>query len=688
MRFFWTHPDQGLGEPIPNPPPVVTMDMLHVEPPRMPFKRPFFQPLENGWYSVTPAPAPSATIDKWLSEPSTLSLKRLGIELMRTQSAFPPVLPTRELRQTGYSLSLQAGTHVMFSSLTAGSTAPAPYLFYIDGLLRTDKVSIALESASIQMQLGATPSASFTVLSLDGTYRPAIDDEVIIIDSSTGARVFGGDIDNTEEQNPDNTNIITTRVRATGYSSRLDRRIVSGYFDGVTILYTPQTMISDLLNIYLPETGIVLGGGADGAVIDTETIFQHVSGTQAVRQLLDKDGLDFVVDAFKRLYVVSRTAGYAAAPFNLADGDGNWDSDSMSVRRERGKYANRVGLRADLREPGMWVDTFAGNDDFGVGFYLTSYIQNSAPVVTVNGVVQTVGEYWLAQGSNTFTYVPGGYGVYASTPGAYLSSDTIEVSYPSPLQPITWAEDAAEIALNGIAETVVDVKDVYDPDRWDDIAAGELARLKRRSYVVEYVTQQQGLRPGQLQAINTTKPLVPNLSLIIDNMTGTFQPTSSGGFFRWRVSATNSQVQGEKNFVRTFQRLGLLKIQPQDRHRLTIVAKLAEDIPGLTNPGLIVVTVPGDREVDKPGFLKEIRLRFGTAPATRTVQIDVRKNGTTIFPNSQYIEFRVADAGLTVTKRNFTAQPLQIADGDKFTAHVITADSAAKNGTLEIEVQG
>lgn len=610
----------------------------------------------------------------------------------------PPVMPPPVLRRvqiqappkingffvTGTTLTLLAGSHSLFSA----STAQSKYVFFINGVERTTAGVAAdrPEACQIQSQLGSIPTCGLTITSKDGSYRPQIDQELVVIDRTTGARLFGGDIDYIEETNPDATDVIYSRVRAVGYASRLDRRIVSAYYDGVTIIWTTSSMIADILNTHIPETGVVLANGG-GSVIDTEVIFQHVSGTQALRQLLDKDGLDFTVDEYKRLYLVNKSTGYESAPFNVTDG-ANYDSDSMTVRRERGRYANRVGIRPDLREPGMWVDTFAGDDDFGVGFYLTTYTLFEKPVVTLNGVVQTVGEYWLPHLSNTFTYVPNGVGVYASNPGIYSSSEVIEVSYPSPLQPITWAEDAAEIAANGLVETVEEVKDVYSRDLLADIATGVLARLKVRPYVVDYSTRTNGLKPGQLQTINTTKPQVPNLSMVIDSVAGTYEPTADGGHFRWRVRTSNAQVQNEKNFIRTMQRVAAARIQPQDRHRTTIVIKLAQTVQGITNPGLTAITVPGDREIDKPGYIKEARLRFDTAPATTTVQVNVLINGTTIFPNGEYIEFRPADAGNTVSKRNFTSQPMAVADGDIVTCVVVTADSAAKDGTLELEIQG
>jgi uncharacterized protein YndB with AHSA1/START domain len=591
------------------------------------------------------------------------------------------------LRAISATLTLQAGTHTLYDPATA-----AKYLIFIAGVLRSDKMSIGRDALSLSFSLGNWPNASFTCISEDGTYRPAIDEEVVIVDVITGVRLFGGDIETPGESHEGGTSIIWTGVKAVGYASRLDRRVLGAYYDQ-TILWSTGTLIQDILRTHIPETGITFGGGATGSSLTTPLLLPWATATEHIRRILEPDGLDFVVDAYKRLYLVSKTSGYEAAPFSIAAGSTNVDVNSLTVRRERGRYANRITLLPDFREPGFWTDTWAGDGGPGaaVGFYLTSYILTATPIVKVNGVVMRVGEYWLSSGSNDFTYVPGGHGVQAVA--TYGGGDTIEIIYPIPLQPAIQVEDTAEIAANGIVDAIIQIRDVYDRDRLVEIASGELTRRKTRPYIVEYSSRTNGLRPGQLQNINTTQPLISNINVLIDSVNGSYEPTVEGGHFRWRVTAGNAQVQGEKSAVRTNQRIRFSLLPPQDRHRLTIVADLAMDeYPGdTTNPGLIYTgQVPSEREVDKPGYLKEVRLRFernGTQAVT--VQIDVRINGVTVFANGRYIEYAATvTSGDTVVKYDFSAVPFVVNDGDLVTVWIITSDAALSNGKCEVEIQG
>jgi hypothetical protein len=604
-------------------------------------------------------------------------------------TVFLPSAPRiNALQSLGTDFALLAGNGVIYNAATT-----LKYLIFINGVLRNSNHSLGRDSLNISSSLGNWPTASFTVISTDGTYRPVIEQEVIVIDAATGVRLFAGDIENPGEEHEDGTSIIWTQVKAVGYANRLDRIAFQAYYDTV-IAWNTNSIINDILVVHAASAGIRYAGGALGSSFTAPLALTWDLTSSQIRKILDRDGLDFIVDAYRQLWIVSKTAGYEAAPFNLTDSTNNWDSNTMSVRPERARYANRVILIPDWREPGFWTDTWLGNQGPGatVGFYLTTYILNDKPRVLVNGTVMRVGEYWASRATVDFTYVPGGHGV--NSVATYGGGDTIEIQYPIPLQPAIIAEDTAEQTSYGrIVDAIIQVRDVTDRPQLVTLAAGELARRKVRPYVVEYTTRVNGLRPGQVQNINTTQPLVPNIDVLIDSVNGTFEPTASGGHFRWAITASNSQVQGEQSSVRTKQRIRAALLPPQDRHRTPIIVDLAMDpYPGFVgNEGLIRTgQVPGVRNLDKPAYLKEVRLTFQrTATQLVTAQIDVRINGTTIFANSQYIEYPSTQASLTtVVKYDFASSPYITADGDVLTVWVITGDAALKNGKCEIEIQG
>lgn len=557
---------------------------------------------------------------------------------------------------------------------------------FVNGIDRTEYVRVN-PGVEFSMNAGSGSTASFTVFSNPGSYRPAVNEEVIVYKGST--RLFRGTVEAPMEEWYNGTTGMDVRVRCNDLGTRLSKRIISKWVDTV-IQYSAGSLIRDIFRYDLADMGISVSTWADsaGAINPTDLVFDHVPMTDVLRRLLEPDNLDWSLDAHDTLHIFSKTSGTTAAPYDLSDDDGQFDF--MRVERQRGKFANRVGVRNQQRLPSFWTDTFVG--DGSVRYFITTYVLNEKPVVLVNGIQATVIEnnaYSLIP--HDFSYTTGGNGVFSNPYNSpYTSSDTIEVIYPSLLQPIVWAQDDTSITNVGKFEVVEEVKEAaFSMDRLQEIADGLLARYLNVPYSVEFGSRLDGFVPGQLINIDTTRPLVPNIDLVIKSVSGREEQKK---LFRYTVKATNEQIQGGGDLVQSLANLSRLVKQPIDRHRVVVVIKLAEDIQGITNPGLVTGMVPGSREIDKPGAIKEVRARFGTGPATSTIQIDIFKNGVSIFPLTAtspsvqtYLEYDPGDTRRVVYQ--FVDTPMLVADGDIFTAEVVTADAAAMNGTVEIEIQ-
>lgn len=562
------------------------------------------------------------------------------------------------------------------------------YRLFVDGTDRTAEWSVTA-GTQITHQLGSPSTATVSLLS---STRPDPDDEVVILETTSGRRVFGGEIASIEESNPDGTSLIFQRLNCVGYQARLDRAVVGAYFEEGLIIWSAASMTAELLREYMPDAGISFGGGGGGSSYAYEVLIQYTTGTDAIRQVLQPWGLDFFVDNYAALYIVDPATGYGSAPFNISQGSGQIDSNSITVRRDRSKTISRAAVRSDLREPPSWTDSWVGGEEYGIGYFRTKYRLNEKPVVTEGGTIKTVGEYALNASNYDYTYVPGGYGVYRSAGALSNPATAVTITYAVPLQPVYWVEDATAIATYGIRDAIIDVKDVYDRDRWADIGAGEIARRAQEVNVVSYTTRSSDyLRPGMSQTIAHTRPYVASQTFILDSVSGQFEATVTGGHFRWQVQATTAAVQGERSMARTMQKIRAGLYQPQDRHRQVFRWDLARTVDGLTNPGLSAMTLHGEHLVTRAGFLREVRLRFETVPSTTTVQVDVylqRGNAAAVSVfASGYIEYTPDDTG-TVTVRTFSEQPFALKPADVLTAEVITADSAAMDGVLELEQQG
>ncbi len=610
-----------------------------------------------------------------------------------------PLAPQpRTITWTSATLAIASGSGSIIFSIGSGvSLGTLKYRLYIGGVDRTGEWYMANDS-SIGMQSSSNSTAVVSVRFFEGSgTRPNPDDEVVIIETTTGQRLFGGDLASVEEVSPDGTTMIVIRCNCVGFAARLDKRDIGAYYEPNAIFWTPALMVADLLREHVPEEGIDWAGGDGGSAFLTEVIIQHTSATQAIRQVLQPWGLDFTVDAYKNLFVIDPTVGFGAAPFNISDGDTNHDTTGMTVRRDRSRIVTRVSVRSDLREPPMWTDTFT-LDPSGVGFYPSKYRLTDKPVVLEDGDPKSVAEYASSATSYDYTYVPDGYGVSRSAGNG--GSHEIKIIYPIPLQPVYTVEDTAAVALYGIREATIDVKDVYERERWAEIAAGELARRSAEFYAVSYPSRTSDLlRPGMSQTIALSRPLVPSRTFILDSINGSFVPTGSGGFWRWTVNANTGAIQGERNSVRTQQRIKAGLSQPQDRHRQVFAWDLAKTVDGLTNTGVALLDAANDPlprgqvVITRVGFIYEVRLRFVTAPQNDPVELDVFLHRdsdppVSIFANGEFITYSPGDAGTVVRMFNFAAQPYVLKVGDRLSAQFMTAEPTAMDGILEVEQQG
>lgn len=590
-------------------------------------------------------------------------------------------------RNINFTLVGGIATKEAFGSPVIIPTIPSGRLVtvFIGGVDRTEFVRVE-PGISFNSQAGSNATADFVVFSKPGTYRPAVNEEVLIYKGAT--RLFRGTVEAPIEEWYNGTTGMDVRVRCNDLGVRLGRRIISRWFDTV-IIYNAGTLIRELMNTDLADLGIsVFAWAGTQQVNPTDLVFDHVPMTDVLKRVLEPENLDWHLDAHNMLHIYSKTSGTVAAPFNFSDNDGRFDS--MRVERNRGKFANRVGVRNQQRLPSFWTDTFVG--DSSKRYFITTYALNDKPTVLVNGAQKTVIENnAYSPIPHDFSYTAGGNGVFSNPSDApYTAGDTISVLYLSKLQPVFWAQNAASIASVGLWETVEEIKEpVFDLSRLQEIADGLLLKYLNIPYLVDIETRRDGYAPGQRININTTRPLVPNLDLIIQSVSGHDEQKVH---FRYNLRATNEQIQGGGDIVQTLNKIALRTIQPIDRHRVVLVVKLAQDIQGLVNPGLEAITIPGSREIDKDGAIKEVRLRFGSGPVTTTIEINIFKNGVSIFPlttsspiSQTYLQYAPADA--RVVAYSFVNTPMLVFDGDIFTVAVVTADSTAKNGTLEIEIQ-
>jgi len=565
--------------------------------------------------------------------------------------------------------------------------AVQPYTVFVNSV----NINAYVKKPSIRrhMAIGGGSRATCDFVTHDkigGGYRPTVD---AVIEIFEGTNIFfSGFIEATDEKWFKGTSRLNeVQVRCSDYGMICDRRVV-GKFYTLYLGGIPSITIYDIVKNFLDGTGITYDwNGTPGGFLG-EQLFNYCTVTEALNQICDKVNADWYVDFWKVLRVVEKTTGWGAAPYTISDNDGNFDD--LTVRRSRTRRVNRQGVRNSQSNAALWTDTitaFAGQSSF-----LTTYLQEMRPLVTVGGVAQTVVEFSSINAeASDFYYINDGVGIFHRG-GGLSAGQIVTIIYLSKLPPVYWAEDAADIALHGKFEAVEEVKDVYDSTAMLALAAGLLARGLVEPIETTLVTRRKGWEPGQLLTMNMLKPPCAT-TLLIESVDSEETVELGVPVFRHAVQANNSQLARVDRADNFFAKMVQRDKQAIDRVTYRISFTLAETIEGLTNPGLSTGVKPGIRVADKDGVVRDAALYFksvddGTLTTARIV-IDVYKNGVSIFPSGTGNKMIFPIGALDVQQNIFLASnPLVVAKGDVFTMEVLEADPLAMDGVIELVVLG
>lgn len=326
-------------------------------------------------------------------------------------------------------------------------------------------------------------------------------------------------------------------VQCTDWQMLLSRRYIGLYFDGHGS--PAPTFLSDIVE-YIVENFLASDGftyddsDGDPGINLGPTLFNWVTIQAAFNTLSSSTGWDFTVDPYKviRFFATS----YEAAPFNVTEGDGNAYAESLGVQYMRSTYRNRQGVVSPSQQGQLWSDVFSASDpgpfpnfpqppDGVRQTFLQLYGFTAIPIVTVNGAPQVVAEltpsgFVPMTGWQWYIVEPQpnlpSYGLFQYGPDAPLtSSDTLVIEYPTPISPILWLQNDAQIAARaaiegntGVYEDVEQAPSTTDPAAIAIYCAGLLARYSDGiPFQVTYSSRtQKPIFAGQSQTINTTNP--------------------------------------------------------------------------------------------------------------------------------------------------------------------------------------
>lgn len=542
----------------------------------------------------------------------------------------------------------------------------------------------------IRNQLGQASTCTFTLESVGAAFRPTIGQSIQVY--SKQLLVFGGLISQIEETVFSSTNRFVFGVTVSDWSILLDRRVVGGFFSS----FSMSSIVSSLITSFLQADGVTYNStdGDPGTSLG-DVLINWITARQAFNQLSNLTGWEYSLDYNRVVRFFPPGTALGAAPFTIADNDGNSLAEqgqasvagapgcsSVAIRTLTGLYRNREFVRSSSQTTQLWVDIFSktqpgpypsNKQPPGGGriAFITLFVLTVTPIILVNGGVQRViplaSVATAAPGSWDWYWIPGGSGVFQNQANAPLGvNDVLEIDYQSKLSPVTTVQCSTEIATRAAAEGTTGVYDAVDdaPNVAEptDLSQYALAILNRYGCTngpqkqIVLSTLRDGLLAGQLLTVNLSRPLIPNAGYLITQVSGR---EVDKDHFKWDVTCElgNYFGQGSAQFFAGLVNRGQI---PQALDRVYYPFRIADQGGGLTG-GIQFGTqvVQHQKEI-----VQYISVMLDTGhPATQNgvvLQLLINANG------SLFVTFNAGDAGEKRAYQPAGQTPIEVVQGDTF----------------------
>ncbi len=392
---------------------------------------------------------------------------------------------------------------------------------------------------SISETANGRNTMTLDVVSVDGSYRPAIDDQVILTED--GTRIFGGLVTAPAEAWLGDRTWAghSTRVAASDFSVYADRKHVTAEIVAGTLKAALVVVAT-----YLSDFGVTLDAGQ----VDGPSLAALSYDARLVKDVLDElatiTGYYWEIDYNKILRM--KAVGSAAAPFNVADGDGNVEGD-LTAEPDDTNRANYVILLAGTGVKDV-ADTVGPGDGVTTTFQLR-YTPAAFYLINVGG---TLVDGWPSGGVNeTIGTAPAIWSYDAATNRITRTTGAPGVGVT--IYPTMSAQFPLRVVADGGApaasrrERIYTATAVFDATVAQAIADGYLARDNVLPTIARYRTARTGIHPGQTQTLASARRGVASATYLVTDVEifHLLDQQGVGSLVRRRVTATSaSRVPG------------------------------------------------------------------------------------------------------------------------------------------------
>lgn len=195
---------------------------------------------------------------------------------------------------------------------------------------------------TISLAANGRGTAQCEILSEDGSYRPELDEEVVIADSAVADPLIGGFVNNVLERSPadepSGTSILS-RTNVIDYNVLAEETFISVTISaGLTLKQALQLFVAEFDGVTLDPAQV------DGPTLPADIIASDTKGTDLLNELSLQSGgylWSFRAALGSRLLRMV-LPGSIAAPFNVTPGSGIVQGGSAQVETVKKGFANYV----------------------------------------------------------------------------------------------------------------------------------------------------------------------------------------------------------------------------------------------------------------------------------------------------------------------------------------------------------
>jgi hypothetical protein len=368
----------------------------------------------------------------------------------------------------------------------------ATYAIAIDGVTKTLQVGwqITAQNNGIDTLLGV-------VYSSDASYRPDLGADIILTEDGTA--IFGGNITTTLERRSDDVGIYID-ITADGFQAVASRVYVTGTFAGGTL-----EDLLDFFETFLPTGFAVHPSQATGPAVGAR-IYDYKRLDDALNEASSTfaPGWNWTITPDQYLQMVE--AATNTAPISITSNE--YLKGDITLERSRQNYANRVYVLYGQGDHDILNERHDG-DGVSTRFTLDERMKPLGPpfgFLTVHDgtptVVDTPVGAYPQDTALAWTYDITTNEIVQQIGGVVTAPDYITIDYTGQFPARVVAEDAGEIASNGVWAVAVFAPDVFDKATAETLADAELARRLETRIIARFPTEETGLEPGQTLGIN------------------------------------------------------------------------------------------------------------------------------------------------------------------------------------------